>query len=496
MAQQVITKAPSSTSHSDPVLDVNYRVSQLLRKADEDVKLKKYEHALTLVRNVYQVDARNMYARAYEERILALKLEEERDLAIKDVQRKADERIETELKRRMTEFYKNIKLEALRKKKADSNDQVLEEGARKASLTEQQETVQKGISALEANMKRSLEELGRRLALQVHQGFQAPGVPVMGDIVTSEQVRTQYESDLSRIKQQFADAEAARKAIQDETFVKMREENDRARRDLMAQMEEQRSVMQQRESSRLREITLNAYHSLLEAMGELGVQQSLHEPLLHAMRVPFALSEDEHLEFRRKAHISLFASVLRGAWRQGKPSDEDLLNLKSLQEMYGISDLERQALTKAAKKDLGLPDEDAVILVVDDDPVVQKFIGHILRQTYKTVLTATSVNEAIDKIRQCPPMLVLCDLHLGPDSISGVTFYEKLHAGEHGDSLRRVSFILMSALRDEFFVKSAKQIGINMFLPKPLTKEVLERTVHEVLHGQVTSDESESATPQ
>ena len=70
-------------------------------------------------------------------------------------------------------------------------------------------------------------------------------------------------------------------------------------------------------------------------------------------------------------------SVLRGAWNKGKPSEEDVENLKSLQILYELSDDENLLLARTVKKDLGLPDETAVILVVDDDPVVQEFICHI-----------------------------------------------------------------------------------------------------------------------
>ena len=56
--------------------DIKTRVNQQLRLADESVKNKQYDQALLIVRKVYSIDMKNMYARAYEERILALKLEE------------------------------------------------------------------------------------------------------------------------------------------------------------------------------------------------------------------------------------------------------------------------------------------------------------------------------------------------------------------------------------------------------------------------------------
>ncbi len=85
--------------------EIRTRVNQLLRQADELVKSKQYEQALLSVRKVYSIDVKNMYARAYEERILALKLEEDRDRLAREAEQKAEAKIESELKRRVNEFH-------------------------------------------------------------------------------------------------------------------------------------------------------------------------------------------------------------------------------------------------------------------------------------------------------------------------------------------------------------------------------------------------------
>jgi DNA-binding NarL/FixJ family response regulator len=39
----------------------------------------------------------------------------------------------------------------------------------------------------------------------------------------------------------------------------------------------------------------------------------------------------------------------------------------------------------------------------------------------------------------------------------------------------------MSAMEGEFFVRSAKQLGVKAYIPKPFTKELLEATVKNAL---------------
>ena len=58
----------------------NARVSALLRQVDEDVKAKKLDEALERIRKVYEFDIKNIYARAYEERILVMMMEKEREV--------------------------------------------------------------------------------------------------------------------------------------------------------------------------------------------------------------------------------------------------------------------------------------------------------------------------------------------------------------------------------------------------------------------------------
>jgi DNA-binding NarL/FixJ family response regulator len=93
------------------------------------------------------------------------------------------------------------------------------------------------------------------------------------------------------------------------------------------------------------------------------------------------------------------------------------------------------------------------------------------------VLTAASAEAAIAEVQKNPPTLIISDVNLGIGVMSGFTFYEKTAAGTFGESLKHVPFILMSAMEDEFFVRTAKQLGVKAYLPKPFTKESLENVI-------------------
>lgn len=462
--------------------EIRKRVNQLLRLADESVKQKAYDKALDIVRKVFMIDLKNMYARAYEERILGLKIEEERERFSKDAESRAELKIESELKRRTKEFFLSMELEANKKKELQSKEQILEDQARQASAAEHQQILQKDVATLEMTMQKNIEELENRLASQLHQAVDRVVVQTRETGMSPDQVRLEYESKLENMRQQYEKAEATRRKIHEEAFVKMSQEHQHTHDELVKQMEEDRELLLKREREKSKQLSLEAYESLLALTEDIGFQQNLQESFLQTLRKPFSITDEEHNNLKRKIRLSSYMSVLRGAWNKGKPSEEDVENLKSLQILYELSDDENLLLARTVKKDLGLPDETAVILVVDDDPVVQEFICHILNQTYRTVLAAKSVDEAVTASSHNRPELILCDHHLGSESISGITFYEKIQQNKYGDSLKDVRFVLMSALRDKFFLESIKSLGIKALLPKPFTKESLEMTLREALH--------------
>lgn len=462
--------------------EIKERVSKLLRLADEYVKNKAYDKALEAVRTVFTVDLKNMYARAYEERILALKIDEERERMSKDAEQKAELKIEAELKRRTDEIYKTMEIEALKKKELQAKEQSLEDRVRRATAAENEEFLQKNMSAIETSVRKSIEELENRINSELHKEMERIGAYSGPPTMSTDQLRNYYESKLEKMNQQFEEAEANRRKIHEDAFLKLSEEHQRTRDELVKQMEEDRELLLRREREGSRQVALEAYETLLALTEEIDLHRDLRDRLLEALRKPLSITDKEHDELKRKIELASYVSVLREAWQKGKPSEEDVGNLKNLQNLYGISDDENLLLTRKAKKDLGLPDETAVILVVDDDPVVQEFICHTLKQTYRNVFVAKNVDEAVATTSHNQPALILCDHRLGPDSINGITFYERIQKNTYGDSLKNARFVLMSGLRNEFFLASVKNLGISALLPKPFTKESLEETLREALH--------------
>ena len=453
----------------------NARVSALLRQVDEDVRGKKLDEALERIRKVYEFDIKNIYARAYEERILVMMMEKEREVVMREAKKQAAEQVDQEVKKRLKEFYKQQEFESLNRMKEEKAERALEDRARQASVNEVQEVAHKDITAIERDTAKKIEELEKRLVAQIQQ--KAPEVSPLGSTAGVESIRAEYEAKL----QQYKTAEEERKIIQEEAFLKMKEEQKRAQDELVRQMEDERNALLEREREKSRQQGLDSYRTLMKLMMQLAVPAEVQSSLLQSLKISFSISDTEHMEAERSVQVSAYIDAVRQLWKSGNPSNEDFMHLKNLQQFFKISDDEHCTITKRAKKELGMPDDTAIIVVIDDDPSIRKYIEHILKKTYKTVITATTAETALPEIQKVKPSLIISDINLGVGVMSGFTFYEKIIAGVYGEELKSIPYALISSMEDEFFVRSAKEMGVKAYLAKPFSRESLETMVKSAL---------------
>ena len=323
----------------------NSRVSALLHQVDEDVKSQKLDAALDKIRKVYEFDIKNIYARAYEERILIMMMEKERATNIREAKQQAAEQVDQEVKKRLKDFYKQQELESQKRKQEEKTEQVLENRARQASVSEVQEVAHKDITAIEKDTARKIEDLERRLIAQFQQTM--PGISSIGTTASVDSIRAEYEAKL----QQYKIAEEERKKIQDEAFLKMKEEQKRAEDKLMHQMEEEREALLEHEREKTKQQELDSYRTLMKLMMQLAVPAEVQSSLLQSLKISFSISDTEHMDAERSVQVSAYIDAVRKLWQSGNPSDEDLMHLKNLQQFFKISDDEHVSITKRVKKE-------------------------------------------------------------------------------------------------------------------------------------------------
>ena len=123
------------------------------------------------------------------------------------------------------------------------------------------------------------------------------------------------------------------------------------------------------------------------------------------------------------------------------------------------------------------------VLIVDDSGVDRRFVCELLRkQSEWTVLAAANGAEALERMKDTPPDLVVTDLSMPVmDGLELVIGIRQHHPG--------VPIILMTAYGSETLATEALQLGASSYVPKAQLVDKLLDTMEEVL-GLARADRS------
>ena len=117
------------------------------------------------------------------------------------------------------------------------------------------------------------------------------------------------------------------------------------------------------------------------------------------------------------------------------------------------------------------------ILVVDDMAASRGVLINGLEQCgIKNIFSETSCDGALSFMLKTPVHLVVSDYNM-----PGKSGLELLKAIRASGQLQRTGFILVSGTTDSSVVTEGQRLGMNNFLPKPVTPESLRKTVEAVI---------------
>lgn len=112
------------------------------------------------------------------------------------------------------------------------------------------------------------------------------------------------------------------------------------------------------------------------------------------------------------------------------------------------------------------------ILVVDDVPLNLILVEKMLSRFKFNVQKATGGQQALDKIAQNQPSLVLLDLMM--PNIDGFEVLARLRSHEETKNL---PVVILSALNSDRDINKAKELGANDFITKPIIMDRLVNTI-------------------
>jgi two-component system, OmpR family, KDP operon response regulator KdpE len=125
------------------------------------------------------------------------------------------------------------------------------------------------------------------------------------------------------------------------------------------------------------------------------------------------------------------------------------------------------------------------ILVVDDEPPIQRILRRNLTMSGYDVLVAENGEQALELVRTHQPDLILLDLWL-PGEMDGMSVCEKVR------QLTQVPIIVLSARTDEKQKVQALDLGADDYLTKPFNNDELLARVRACLRRAANASEGDN----
>ena len=116
--------------------------------------------------------------------------------------------------------------------------------------------------------------------------------------------------------------------------------------------------------------------------------------------------------------------------------------------------------------------DQATILVVDDEPVIRESIGDILRLVGYRILSAADGYAALQIIENEVPDLVISDIMM--PRMNGYTLYNRIRRNPEWN---QIPFIFLTAKGEREDIRYGKEIGADDYLTKPIDPEDLVAAV-------------------
>ena len=128
------------------------------------------------------------------------------------------------------------------------------------------------------------------------------------------------------------------------------------------------------------------------------------------------------------------------------------------------------------------------ILVIDDNPIIQKTLGLALRYHGYTTLMSSDILDGMRRIRKEQPDLIILDIHFPPSFYSGngIDGFWLLEWMRYIGLAEGTPVIVISAGKDEGFEARSLDAGAAAFLSKPIKKEALLNEIRCLLDHTLT----------
>jgi CheY-like chemotaxis protein len=219
-----------------------------------------------------------------------------------------------------------------------------------------------------------------------------------------------------------------------------------------------------------RQEALSQYKLALASVWTAGAATTEEADTLNKLRMSLSISNEEHKRIEKEVRYETYIQALKKASNSGKIAPENATVVAALRDRFHISIEEHLTIRAKLLSEIQPIKKRPSLLIIDDDETLLGLITRSLNEAGFVTTSVTTSDEAYVVLKNASPDLVLCDVHLKTSTMGGFAFYEKVREME---SLRQTPFIFLSGLADEALIRTAKALGADDYLSKPISEETL-----------------------
>jgi|GEM_PF-1737545 len=421
------------------------RISDLLKTADRYVLQGNFKRATELVNLVFDLDANNIYAKAYLQRIQVFKNKSTGEMEDEPVSETVPEYLDNPTEQQITDTEIG----------EEDTDSVYEKTISRKPETEDEEP-----ESSDREPENEDEE---------------PESPDPESESPDPEPETEYvESELS-------EQEPSNK-ISFEDQRKIAEGRVSEQADFIAKEKDEKQRILERggESGgkdpeiQKRVENENNYRKALEAAWKSGTVSKKERDELEKVRAENDIPGERHAEIEHSVKLNAYINAVKEAWQDGLITPTSARTLEELRDRYSVSIDEYLKIESRIMYELHGLRVKGVVMVIDDDVELSKIIKSILREEGYTPFSVHRPEDGLNILEKTTPDLILLDITFPKPSMSGFTTYEHIRKRAN---LRFVPVVFMSGLDEEHIVQLGKKMGADDYIVKPISQDLLVSTI-------------------
>ncbi len=400
--------------------DIKKKVSEILKRVDRLIRAGELDQAIREIIQAKEVDPKNVYIFAYEERLTYLRNEHEKHIKDEQTRKEAEEaaRVRDEEARRLAD----VELERLKQEEV-----------------RRQETVRKQQEARKQEAKQA----------EVHRPETRPPEIIKPPVEPKEGRTGESALSLEELERELREAEAELRRKEEET--------------------KRQAATKTIQSDRL----VKYKNELLKAW-EDGTLTPFEEMQLVELKAKYGITAEEHARLTKEAQLESYLQAFRQSWSSGSITPDRASELSDLRTRFQITPEESDRLEAEILWEVRSEAHPTTLAIVDDDIKFLKVVSETLRESKYNVRSFSTSDDAFKYLKENKPDLIISDINLETSTMGGFSFYEKVRELDH---LHNIPFIFLSGLTDEVLIRTGKELGVDDYVTKPFSDETLLATI-------------------